>query len=754
MTPVPIRRSLFAAAPLVLAILLLFVSSAPADAPPAEARGLTTPSVIMTGGWEDDTGNTSLAPPAIAGEGGFAWSPPLGFRDDGWELIDADTFLARIPHGEACMVRFDLAGEGLVVLNETPPIIARSEEAMAYAPSWMSEDLRDVFSRVDSARQDLLAGLILGAEDPIVDEVAFVIAHTAVDVLTSGNLYPYLFIENAEDVYAHDPDLAYVEIVDYGSAAAGGDYWSTVRYRTAEAGDTIEVELPRERYYWDVVHPKITDEFPTYIDPATGEAADPPTGQFWREFLFTHADDGFPVLRDELAGCLTVWEGNVDTQVNGAIGVLTGFVLDVLDFGSGVERPIQPVRIYRLHLGRCGEHADFTAAIARAALIATNSSSAPDEDHTWNEFWDRRWVPWEPVNNYIDSGWHYEGWPKSFLGVFDWRGDDWTWTVTERYSPVCTLTVAATDSAGKPLDGAMVKIARKLGAGSFYLSTWGFTDHDGLADFILGDNHNIFLRIESSIGVFPSTVPYRKAVDLSQPGVHYYYTRNVNGFRPSIPLLPHEIPTPPWDRYAVRVKWNADEIVYGRNYYGNNMFADRVEGGAVDFFILLDTELAAYQAGDTAHAYEIHEEADSGDVSFALPEAGDYYVVLSNEEHVVNRQLVSCNVELYRRVLTGVAESGGAAPARTALLANEPNPFNPSTAIPFTLAREERVEVAVYDLSGRLVRSLFFGRLAAGDHEARWDGTDASGKPAGAGVYLCRLETESAKLHRKMVLVK
>jgi hypothetical protein len=747
-------RTVLAAGLLFFALFAVPDSSARAERAD-DVRGMTTPSVVWTGDWEEDPEGAARGPVSFAFGDDRLVEGAGALRDSMWELVQADTFFARLGAGEACFVYFDHLAESLAVLLPEEPVIARALQAIDYAPAWLAEDLRDVFSRVDSATQDTLAGTILGASDPIVDEVAFVVAHTAYQVLRSENLYRGLFIENAEHVYAFDPYLDYVEIVDYGSAAAGGDYYSTARYFTSQGGDTVEVEMPRERYYWDIVHPKITDEFPTYIDPATGEAADPPVGRFWREFLFTHADPGYPVLSDRLAGCQTLWEGNVDSQVNGAIGILTKWVQDVLDFGSGAERPIQPVRIYRLHLGRCGEHADFTAAAARASLIATNSPSAPDEDHTWNEFWDERWVPWEPVNNYIDSGWHYEGWGKSFLGVFNWRGDDWTWTSTQRYTPSCSLTVAATDSAGRPIDGAMVRVARKLGPGNFALSTWGHTDHNGLVGFTLGDNHNIFVRIESSVGTFPSDGTYRKAVDSSLPGEHYSYERAVNGYRPNIPLLPHPVVTPPWNEYMIRVEWNGEEIVYGNCHYGGNTFADRRKGSSVEFFILPEGMFPLYAAGDTAWAYEIREEADSGDVFFEVPEPDNYYVVLSNEEHIKNKQLVAGAVELYkRRPQTGIAADGGSAPARTALRANAPNPFNPQTSIPFSLARAERVELAVYDLGGRFVRSLISGPMPAGDHKSSWDGTDASGRPVAAGVYLCRLETETTKLHRKMVLVK
>jgi hypothetical protein len=285
-------------------------------------------------------------------------------------------------------------------------------------------------------------------------------------------------------------------------------------------------------------------------------------------------------------------------------------------------------------------------------------------------------------------------------------------------------------------------------------STRGYTDRDGNAQFTLGDNHDLFVRIESSIGTFPSGLLYRKAVTASQPDQHYYYARSVGGFRPSIPLLPGQFPTPHWTTYAFRVTWSGSEFIYGGNQYTSNRFSDFRDGGAIEFFILPEEEVAAYLAGDTAYAFEIREEADSGDVTFEFGLEGNYSIVLSNEEHVVNKQVVSCTVELYKREITGVAGSDGAAPARTALLENAPNPFNPSTEIPFTLDRAGRVNLAVYDVGGRLVKTLASGPMDAGRHEAWWDGTDANGTPVAAGVYLCRLETEGAKLHRKMLLVK
>jgi len=93
-------------------------------------------------------------------------------------------------------------------------------------------------------------------------------------------------------------------------------------------------------------------------------------------------------------------------------------------------------------------------------------------------------------------------------------------------------------------------------------------------------------------------------------------------------------------------------------------------------------------------------------------------------------------------------------PSAASLSQNRPNPFNPSTSISFSLAREGGVSLAVFDLRGRLVKVLARGILPAGGHAVAWDGTDARGRRAASGVYVYRLSAGGTVLTRKMVLVK
>jgi len=99
-------------------------------------------------------------------------------------------------------------------------------------------------------------------------------------------------------------------------------------------------------------------------------------------------------------------------------------------------------------------------------------------------------------------------------------------------------------------------------------------------------------------------------------------------------------------------------------------------------------------------------------------------------------------------------EPGVAVPRATALLANVPNPFNPTTRIPFTLAGDGAVDLAIYTADGRRVRTLAAGVRSAGAYDATWDGVDERGGRVSSGVYFVRLVTRDATLSRPIVLLK
>ncbi len=85
---------------------------------------------------------------------------------------------------------------------------------------------------------------------------------------------------------------------------------------------------------------------------------------------------------------------------------------------------------------------------------------------------------------------------------------------------------------------------------------------------------------------------------------------------------------------------------------------------------------------------------------------------------------------------------------------NTPNPFNPTTMISFTLGAREHVTIAVYDASGRLVRTLVDDTRGVGAHQIQWDGRDDAGVTVGSGVYFYRLTAGKHTESKKMVMLK
>lgn len=91
---------------------------------------------------------------------------------------------------------------------------------------------------------------------------------------------------------------------------------------------------------------------------------------------------------------------------------------------------------------------------------------------------------------------------------------------------------------------------------------------------------------------------------------------------------------------------------------------------------------------------------------------------------------------------------------RTTLYDAMPNPFNPATGIFFELTEASHARLRVYDIAGRLVRTLVDEQRGPGVHRASWDGRDAAGRDAAAGVYLYRLEAGSFEAVKRMTLLK
>ncbi|MBN2289220.1 MAG: T9SS type A sorting domain-containing protein [Candidatus Glassbacteria bacterium] len=148
-------------------------------------------------------------------------------------------------------------------------------------------------------------------------------------------------------------------------------------------------------------------------------------------------------------------------------------------------------------------------------------------------------------------------------------------------------------------------------------------------------------------------------------------------------------------------------------------------------------------------------EDNSVDVSLLIKQAN----VLDSDGSYMSMQLIDGVATIDNRVpLSGEGLGPGASlPKAFALAQNHPNPFNPSTTINYQVPEDAgfvSFSLNVYDIRGKLVRTLDKDVKGPGFYTANWDGTDNHGRQVSSGVYFYRFSSDKYTSTRKMVLLK
>jgi pectate lyase len=120
-----------------------------------------------------------------------------------------------------------------------------------------------------------------------------------------------------------------------------------------------------------------------------------------------------------------------------------------------------------------------------------------------------------------------------------------------------------------------------------------------------------------------------------------------------------------------------------------------------------------------------------------------------DEVRIVNYALGDAEVRAIYETVTGVVTAETLIPGEYRLGQNYPNPFNPSTVISFSLPVKTRMNLEVFDVTGRRVATLISEVKEPGRYHAGFDGSNLS-----AGVYIYRLTAANKTLTRKMLLIK
>jgi len=100
------------------------------------------------------------------------------------------------------------------------------------------------------------------------------------------------------------------------------------------------------------------------------------------------------------------------------------------------------------------------------------------------------------------------------------------------------------------------------------------------------------------------------------------------------------------------------------------------------------------------------------------------------------------------------SNAGEVLPSEFKLYSNHPNPFNPVTTIQYDLPSDGLVNVLVYDMTGRMVKTLVNGLQNSGQNYIKWNGTNDNGEQVSAGLYLYTIQIGEYIETKKMVLLK
>jgi hypothetical protein len=129
---------------------------------------------------------------------------------------------------------------------------------------------------------------------------------------------------------------------------------------------------------------------------------------------------------------------------------------------------------------------------------------------------------------------------------------------------------------------------------------------------------------------------------------------------------------------------------------------------------------------------------------------------LKHNSHAMIADLRLYQIELFDSTggKGGSQSAGNTLIQKPTLYQSYPNPFKSQTAIRYSLSANSNIALTIYDISGRLVKTLFSEYQRAGIYSINWNGRDDKGRTLAQGVYFYRLKTEEFTNTKRMVLIR
>jgi hypothetical protein len=272
---------------ITIAIALLTVTASTAASPPDDTPHPRLPGVVLSDPLIVDAPALAAPIPVVGAPIEIPGAvPPRTPIPEETEQRSGLRHAVRLPAGGALVFRYDPATETWTRHGGPGGLVPSAWEAVDAAPAWLRAALAGNLAALSAARQEALAPVVTGAADPRHrDELAFLLARIAPEDLERPQLSAGDLADHVAQIHAMDAVLDHVELVDVGDPLVDDDYYTTARYAGTQDGAAITWEIPREDYYWAVVHPKLDGEELYPISPVTGSYAPAPAGYGFRGYL-------------------------------------------------------------------------------------------------------------------------------------------------------------------------------------------------------------------------------------------------------------------------------------------------------------------------------------------------------------------------------------------------------------------------------------------------------------------------------------
>jgi hypothetical protein len=672
-------------------------------------------------------------------------------------------------------------------------ISAKAVEAIGQVPLWLENQLRLKFRLLAAYKLDEpYAQLVLDAPEMQKDEVGFIIAYMSVNSLKDSRFVTTknMILKTADFIYNVDDSLQYVDLVEHGSYASR-DYYTTTKYRIydTEKKDTIWSEIPRELYYFYIVHPKLDQEGVYEKDNAS--ATEQRTyGYDWRTFIWFNPDSVYdytkvnkttskgsiktiPLFSEVIKKPRILWDrqkgyykfNRAFAENDHALDVIGNWCSRAVPVDVTLPRSFQPNQILIKHDGNCNEDAFLVAAACRTALIPICYLGTWSMDHVFGSVWDQDWNHYEffrgglapkgnefyGITNMLDRGSY--GWKNAM--VEGYRPDGFIESFTRYYADTCTFRVKVTDAAGNPLDGVMLKLYAGPSAYSNNPSQCGtvWTDFNGSATIPAGDQKFYLVQAyHPAYGWCPSdsSKAYWLSDVMTVAGTTMDFTLPyTNVTKPSAQVTSSQ--TPESGKFGIKAVWNTRDIITGvnsRDWQTSRFYKwNDDQKGEISFFICDSVNFEKFKSNQPFESYEYNDLTTGGNATFPLPGEGRWFVVYSNRNSTNFYQMLNAEISLVEDATRTSAKDNTVNLDENLVIS--PNPAINWVNISYSLGRTSNARLTICNSLGVELMTLVNSLSTEGSYNTAFDAAKLE-----PGMYFVRLETGMQTLTRKLIVVR